>query len=635
MAADDPDLQVELEALMGPEHTRELYERFWRELDIRDGAMAGLLGVGAGRVNIYTVRKAGQGLALWLRRIREQRPVAIAYDSRYKSERFAREMARVLAANGVFVWLFPREVPAAALSFTVRRLHCGAGVCVTGEHHAPEHNGLLLYGSDGARLDAAVSAALSAKMAALDVFEDVLLADFKLAVDVGMIRYVRNETMDAFVETIHGHTTQPLIPRESIAVVYSPLNGVGLDCVGRIMERAGVRDFYVVKEQARPNGAFPTCPAPDPNAPGALAMGVRLARQTDADLVLATDPPCGKVGAAVRHRGDYFVLTGNELGILLFDYICRRRISSGQMPVRPVAVKTLVATDMARQIAEKYGVELIEVAEATLIGGKIGELEQMGMASSYIFGFEESGSFLAGSYVREGDGVGACMLLCEMVRDYKSRGITLVQAMEQLWQRHGCYVNRAYSVPCSGLWDMRTPIPLKKLRQNPPQTLGGVRVSRARDYLAADAEQGRREQQPPVLIDMLEYSLENGARVVVRPGPGPAIQLYVETVDTLIDKAQDDNDDIAQAMRGLLGVEDDEGAAWEKARNWGTPWYAKCSAEYERDAAHAQPEEPEDDVQPYAAEKPVVSPALEALIRSYRVTSAGAEAPAADVVYRL
>ena len=438
---EDDALRAELSALDEVRDAAQIEDRFYRDLAFGTGGLRGVLGAGTNRMNVYVVRRATQGLAAYLKAAGLPLRCAIAYDSRIGSARFARETARVLAANGVTAYLYPRLEPTPALSWAVRYYGCGAGVCVTASHNPAAYNGYKVYGPDGCQITLEAADAVLKHIGAADHFDGVRLCGFADALADGTIRMIGEDCLEAFLDAVERRSVWDG-DRSALRVVYTPLNGTGRECVTKILRRIGVTDVTLVPEQAWPDGSFPTCPYPNPEERAALERGLALARKTRADLLLGTDPDCDRMGAAVPDGGDYRLLTGNEMGVLLLDYLCRRRSENGTMPARPVAVTTIVSTDMADAVAAHYGVELRRTLTGfKFIGEQIGELERAGEAERYLFGFEESYGYLSGPHVRDKDAVNAALLCCEMAAWYRAQGMTLAQAMDALYEKFGYYRN--------------------------------------------------------------------------------------------------------------------------------------------------------------------------------------------------
>ncbi len=524
-ATDDPGLAAELRAVRGD--PAAVADRFYRDLGFGTGGLRGVLGAGANRMNIYTVRRATQGLAGYLAASGLPKRVAIAHDSRIKGGLFAKEAARVLAANGITAYLYPRLEPTPALSWAVRYLGCGAGICITASHNPAQYNGYKVYGADGCQITPRAADAIQARIRATDCFDGVRLADYAAALAAGRIRMIGEECLDAFIDAVLALRSQagPGSGVSRLRLVYTPLNGSGLECVQKLLAKMGVpsENITVVPAQQEPDGHFPTCPYPNPELREAMEEGLRLCGTVHPDLLLGTDPDCDRMGAAVPDgQGGYRLLTGNEMGVLLFDYLCRIRWQKGSMPQNPVAVTTIVSTDMAGPVAQKYGVELRRTLTGfKYIGEQIGLLEAEGQAGRYIFGFEESYGYLSGGHVRDKDAVNAVMLACECAAFYAGQGKSLLDAVNGLYAEYGWYKNELHSKAFEGQNGMRAMQALMEaLRKTPPAAIAGCAVERAVDYRAGVAG------LPPA--DVLEYRLAGGGKLLIRPsGTEPKVKLYL------------------------------------------------------------------------------------------------------------
>ncbi|MEG0566504.1 MAG: phospho-sugar mutase, partial [Hungatella sp.] len=426
---DDADLTCELQTIAGDEAA--ISDRFYRDLEFGTGGLRGIIGVGTNRMNIYTVGKATQGYANYLKlevnRGLSMPSVAIAYDSRIKSDIFARTAAEVLAANGITVHIYPELMPTPALSFAVRHLECSGGIVITASHNPAKYNGYKVYGSDGCQITTQAADGILEEISKLDLFKDVKRMPWELAMQQGLIHEIGEATITAYLDAV---SAQSLCDGElidkNVSIVYTPLNGAGLKCVTASLRDHGFTNISVVAEQEMPDGNFPTCPYPNPEIRAALELGLRDAKRLGSDLLLATDPDCDRVGIAVRSGDDYVLLSGNEVGMLLLDYICKRRLALGQMPQNPIFIKTIVTMDMAKRIAGDYGVQVIEVLTGfKFIGEQIGLLEMRGEEDRYIFGFEESYGYLTGAYVRDKDAVNGALMICEMFAYYRTHGYSL------------------------------------------------------------------------------------------------------------------------------------------------------------------------------------------------------------------
>ena len=514
----DASLQDELRA-MDP---AAVEDAFYRELAFGTGGLRGVLGAGTNRMNLHTVAKASQGLADYVnaRFPREKRRIAVSYDSRILSEEFARTAAGVFAANGIRAMIYPQLMPTPCLSYAVRALDCAAGVMVTASHNPAKYNGYKVYGPDGCQITSEAAAEILAAIDRLDVFDDPKRTDFDRALADGDIAWIGEDVYTAFIEEVK---KQSLLGGEKVdrsaAIVYTPLNGTGLRPVLRALTESGFKNVTVVKEQEQPDGRFPTCPFPNPEIEEAMRLGLAYARRLDADLLLATDPDCDRCGIAVKDGGDYRLLSGNETGMLLLDYVCQRRLALGLMPDRPVLVKTIVTSDMADRIAKKYGVETVNVLTGfKYIGETIAKLEAEGRADRYIFGFEESYGYLTGTYVRDKDAVDAAFMIAEMFAWYKARGVGLMQRLNELYAEFGYCLNTLHSYQFEGSAGFaRMQAIMADLRAGVP-SLGGRKVEKLLDY--APGLDGLPKS------NVLKFVLD-GATVVARPsGTEPKLKVY-------------------------------------------------------------------------------------------------------------
>ena len=552
---DDPDLTEELQSIQGkPE---EINDRFYRNLEFGTAGLRGVIGAGTNRMNVYTVRKATQGLANYLNKyVGSGASVAIAYDSRIKSTKFAQESAAVLAANGVTAHLYPELMPTPALSFAVRYLHCDAGICVTASHNPAKYNGYKVYGSDGCQITSEMANRVSEEINALDIFADIRTMDFEQGVKDGKIVYIPDTVVDAFLDAVQAESVMDDMSGD-LKVVYTPLNGTGRRCVLAILDRIGVKDVTVVPEQEFPDGNFPTCPFPNPEIREALQKGIELCQKVKPDLLLATDPDCDRCGIAVEQDGEYVLLSGNEVGVLLLDFIARKRIENGTMPKNPVAVSTIVSTDMTKSVAKDYGIELRSVLTGfKYIGDQIAMLEAAGERDRYILGFEESYGYLSGGYVRDKDAVNASMLICEMALDYKRRGMTLVDAINALYEKHGYYINSVLNFGFEGEDGMKKMASIMDhLRQNPPTVIANLTVVGHSDYQESKCVEGGAVTEIDLpKSNVLEYRLENGAKIIVRPsGTEPKIKVYLSAKGATKAKSQEVIDAMKAAAPVLLG----------------------------------------------------------------------------------
>ena len=518
--ADNEELHHELMSIAGDEQAIE--DRFYRDLAFGTGGLRGVLGAGTNRMNVCTVAKATQGLANYLKRTFSRPSTAIAYDSRIHSDLFAETVARVFAANGVLVHLYPKLMPTPSLSFAVRDLGCSCGVVITASHNPAKYNGYKVYGPDGCQITTEAAKAIQKEIDRVDPFSDVRWAVFQDELDRGNIRYIPDSTVEHYLAAVGGASVLPDDVRKDISIVYTPLNGAGISCVPRCLKEHGFSNITLVEEQKNPDGHFPTCPYPNPEIREALACGLRWAEKTGSDLLLATDPDCDRVGAAVRAGDTYTLINGNEMGVLLLDFICKMRISNGTMPNHPVAVKTIVTTPMADKVAEHYGMELRNVLTGfKFIGEQIGLLEKNGEAERYIFGFEESYGYLSGSFVRDKDAVNASLLICEMFAYYRSRGKSLIEVLNGLYKAYGFYMTKLLSFSFEGSAGFaKMQSLMDSLRKNPPDMIAGFKVEEKKDY------------QPGIdglpASNVLRFILHGGMELVIRPsGTEPKLKIYL------------------------------------------------------------------------------------------------------------
>ena len=558
-AVDDPDLITELKSIEGDDEA--IKDRFYRDLEFGTGGLRGVIGAGAYRLNVYTIRRATQGLADYVNGSFENGSVAISYDSRIKSEKFAREAAAVLAANGIRVHIYTELMPTPMLSWAVRACGASAGIMITASHNPAKYNGYKVYGEDGCQITLDVANTVISKINAVDMFGGAKVMDYEEGVKSGMISYIGQDIIEEYFKKVleQGIHTD-LVADSGLKVVYTPLNGTGNKPVREILKRIGIKEVTVVPEQELPDGNFPTCPFPNPEIKEALAKGLELCAEVKPDLLLATDPDCDRVGIAVPGEdGEYVLITGNEVGAMLLKYVCQERTALGTMPERPVAVKTIVTTDICKKIAAEYGVELRDVLTGfKFIGEQIGFLEKDGEDDRYIFGFEESYGYLAGSYVRDKDAVVASMLICEMAAFYRTKGISLLQARESLYAQYGNYVHTQSSFQCEGASGMeRMKEIMTSLRTQPPKAIGGLKVEKVGDYLESaetDLETGEKTVIELPKSDVLAFRLEDGASVIIRPsGTEPKIKAYYTTIGESREAASALEQTIAADFKSILG----------------------------------------------------------------------------------
>lgn len=532
-AKEDPDLKAELEGIKGD--SEAINDRFYRDLEFGTGGLRGVIGAGTNRMNIYTVRRATQGFADYLNQEYKNPSVAISYDSRIKSDVFSKAAAEVLAANGIKVHIYKQLMPTPCLSWAVRALKCQGGIMVTASHNPAKYNGYKVYGEDGCQITLRGAEIILEKINSLDMFSGVKHSDFDKELAAGNISYIDDSVIEEFYKRVlaEGINTD-LCASSGLKVVYTPLNGTGNKPVREILKRIGITDVTVVKEQENPDGNFTTCPYPNPEIREALQVGLSYCDKVKPDLLLATDPDCDRVGIAVPDgKGGYALFSGNEVGAMLLEYICSQRIKKGTMPKNPITVKTIVTTDIVNLIAKEYGVEVIDVLTGfKFIGEQIGFLEAKGEENRYIFGFEESYGYLSGGYVRDKDAVDASMLICEMAAYYRTQGITLIQARENMYKKYGMFLQTLYSFEFDGESGMKHMEEIMTgLRSSHPTAIGGLKVERFEDYKASTSKNiatGEVKELTLPKSNVLAFYLENGCKAIVRPsGTEPKIKTYI------------------------------------------------------------------------------------------------------------
>ena len=545
---EDPALKTELESIEGNEE--EIKDRFAVALKFGTAGLRGVLGAGTNRMNIYVVRQATQGLANWVKTQGGNQLVAISYDSRINSDVFAKTAACVLAANGIKVRIYDALMPVPALSFATRYYKANAGIMVTASHNPAKYNGYKAYGPDGCQMTDEAADIVYAEIQKTDILSGAKLISFEEGMEKGLIAYVGDDCKEALYDAIKARSVRPGICKTAgLKLVYSPLNGSGLVPVMRVLKDIGIDDITIVPEQQYPDGNFPTCPYPNPEIFEALRLGLELAKKSGADLMLATDPDADRVGIAMKcPDGTYELVSGNEVGVLLLDYICAARIENGTMPERPVAVKSIVSTPLADAVAKNYGVELRSVLTGfKWIGDQIANLEAAGEVDRFIFGFEESYGYLAGPYVRDKDAIIGSMLICEMAAYYRSIGSSIKQRLEEIYEKYGRYLNKVDSFEFPGLsgMDKMTGI-MDDLRKNPPAEIGGYKVVKVTDYK-------KPEETGLPAANVLIYKLDGGAEVIVRPsGTEPKIKTYFTTLGKDLAEAQAQKDKLAEALKPIF-----------------------------------------------------------------------------------
>lgn len=544
----DLELLAELKGM--DEETIE--DAFYRDLAFGTGGLRGTIGAGTNRMNVYVVGKASQGLSEYLHRStagsadeNNEPSVVIGYDSRIKSDVFAKVAAGVFAANGIKVWLWPDLNPVPTVSFAVRYLGASAGVMITASHNPSKYNGYKVYGPDGCQITTEAAAEILGRINSLDIFDDVKKVD--TPVEDGMINYIPATALDKYIEAVKGQSV--LFGDEvdkNVSIVYSPLNGTGLKPITRVLEESGFKAITVVEEQRNPDGNFPTCPYPNPEIREAMELGLQYCERTGADLLLATDPDADRCGIAVRSAsGEYKLLSGNEVGLLLLDFICSQRVKHNAMPAHPVFIKTIVTMDLAEKIAEHYGVETVNVLTGfKFIGEVIGRLEKDGRALDYVCGFEESYGYLTGSYVRDKDAVNAAFMICEMFAFYKTRGISLLEKLEEIYTSYGYCLNTLHSFEFPGSSGMQKMSEIMSGFRDGVSEIGGQKITKTEDYSVGLNGLPK--------SDVLKFYTENGS-VVVRPsGTEPKLKVYISVTVDDKDKAEKSEQEIHTALSARM-----------------------------------------------------------------------------------
>lgn len=560
-ATEDADLIAELESIKGNED--EIYDRFYKALTFGTAGLRGVIGAGTNRMNIYVVRQATQGLANYIIQKYGKGSVAISHDSRIKADLFMLEAARVLAGNGIKVYITSELQPTPVLSYLVRYFKCQAGIMVTASHNPAKYNGYKAYGEDGCQMTDVAAGIVYDEICKLDMFKDVKIADLDEAVKSGLIEYVSDDVYDSYLEKVMEQQINPgVCEGAGLKVVYTPLNGTGNKLVRKVLKKIGVEEITVVPEQELPDGNFTTCPYPNPEIKEALQKGIELCEKVQPDLLLATDPDADRVGIAVKdYDGSYRLISGNEDGIMLTDYILSSRKANGTLPEKPVLVKTIVTTKLINKLCEKYGCELKNVLTGfKYIGEVILNLEKKGEEDRYVFGFEESYGYLAGTYVRDKDAVVASMLVCEMAAFYKKHGKSLAQVIDSLYEEYGYYLNHTSAFEFDGAAGMeKMNNIMAEIRENIPTEIDGKKVVKVSDYLLKyelDTVTGEKTAIDLPTSNVISFGLEGDNGVIIRPsGTEPKIKAYITAVGKSYDDAESIKDSLVEASKKLLGIE--------------------------------------------------------------------------------
>ena len=534
-ATGDPDLKAELESIKGNDD--EILDRFYRSLEFGTAGLRGVIGAGTNRMNIYTVGRATQGLADYLNANYDNPSVAIGYDSRIKSDLFSKEAASVLAANGVKVYIYDELEPTPCLSYAIRYYHTQSGIIITASHNPAKYNGYKCYNPNGYQMTDEEAAEAYEYIQKVDYFTGIKKVDFDDAVNAGKIEFIGEKVINSFLDEVQKQCINPeIVKNADLKVIYTPLNGTGNKPVRAILDRIGVKSVYVVPEQEYPDGNFPTCPFPNPEIKQVFEIGLKMNRKIGADILLATDPDCDRVGIAVPDKtGELVLMSGNEVGAMLLNYILSQRLEKGTLPKSAIAVKSFVSTDLAEVIAKKYNCTFKNLLTGfKYIGELITNLEKEGRASDFVMGFEESYGYLAGTHARDKDAVVASMLICEMAAYYKTKNMNLVDVMNSLYDKFGYYCNEVKSYTFEGAQGMEKMAQIMDtLRQNPPKTIGDFIVTAVSDYKTSKTTftDGKEEKIELPKSNVLAFALENGNKVIVRPsGTEPKIKAYLTAI---------------------------------------------------------------------------------------------------------
>ena len=558
-ASDDSDLINELLSIK--DKNDEIYDRFYRELEFGTAGLRGIIGAGTNRMNIYVVRRTTQGLANFLKKKYQNPSVAISYDSRIKADLFAKEAAKVLAANGVKAYISDELQPTPVVSYSVRYLKCQAGIMITASHNPAKYNGYKCYGDDGCQMTDDNANAVYTEIQNVDIFNDIKYISFEEGLDNGYIEYIKEDVYETYLQNVMKQSiNSELCAASGLKVVYTPLNGAGNKLVREVLKRIGINDVTVVPEQELPDGNFTTCPYPNPEFKEALELGLKLCDELKPDLLLATDPDSDRVGIAVKDGNSYRLITGNETGIMLLNYILSCRKALGTLPENPVAVRTIVSSVLVDRICDKYNCELKKVLTGfKYIGEQILLLEQKDEQDRYVFGFEESYGYLAGTYVRDKDAVVASMLICEMAAYYRKQGKLLSDVINELYAEYGYYQNTTLNFGFEGASGMaKMQEIMSNLRDNAPETIANLKVISTSDYKLSVTKDILTGEETVINLpksNVLQYNLSNGGTVIVRPsGTEPKIKLYLTSVGDTQEEANALTEKLIVDAKSLLNI---------------------------------------------------------------------------------
>ncbi len=558
-ATADSDLIPELQSIEGDEEA--ILDRFYKNLEFGTAGLRGVIGAGTNRMNIYTVNQATQGLADYLNGNFENPSVAIAYDSRIKSDVFAKGAASVLAANGIKVYIYPELVPTPMLSFAVRRLGCSSGIIITASHNPSKYNGYKCYDPNGYQMTDEAAAKTYDYIQKIDMFSGVKTMDFDDALAEDKIDFIEDWLLDEFYENVLSACVNPdALKKADLKVIYTPLNGTGNKPVRKVLKMAGIKDVTVVKEQEKPDGNFPTCPFPNPEIRQAFECAIKTAEGTDADLLLATDPDCDRVGIAVRDGNEYVLMTGNEVGAMLCEYLLSSLKEQGKLPNNPIVVKTIVTTPLVETIAASYGAQTADLLTGfKYIGELVTNLEKNGETDRFIVGMEESYGYLRGAHARDKDAVVASLLICEMASYYKLKGISLKELMDSIYQKYGMYLNNVLNFGFEGATGMQKMADMMEdLRKTPPKSIAGFDVVKTSDYkvsVSKDLLTGEETEIKLPKSNVLSYVLSDNSKVIVRPsGTEPKIKVYITACGKTREESTAKSESIGSDMSKILGV---------------------------------------------------------------------------------
>ncbi len=558
-ASADSDLIPELQSIGGDEEA--ILDRFYKNLEFGTAGLRGVIGAGTNRMNVYTVNQATQGLADYLNENFENPSVAIAYDSRIKSDVFAKGAASVLAANGIKVYIYPELVPTPMLSFAVRRLGCSSGIIITASHNPSKYNGYKCYDPNGYQMTDEAAAKTYDYIQKIDMFSGVKTMDFDDALAEDKIDFIEDWLLDEFYENVLSACVNPdALKKADLKVIYTPLNGTGNKPVRKVLKMAGIKDVTVVKEQEMPDGNFPTCPFPNPEIRQAFECAIKTAEGTDADLLLATDPDCDRVGIAVRDGNEYVLMTGNEVGAMLCEYLLSSLKEQGKLPNNPIVVKTIVTTPLVETIAASFGAQTADLLTGfKYIGELVTNLEKNGETDRFIVGMEESYGYLRGAHARDKDAVVASLLICEMASYYKLKGISLKELMDSIYQKYGMYLNNVLNFGFEGATGMQKMADMMEdLRKTPPKNIAGFDVVKTSDYkvsISKDLLTGEETKIKLPKSNVLSYVLSDNSKVIVRPsGTEPKIKVYITACGKTRDESTEKSESIGGDMSKILGV---------------------------------------------------------------------------------